>query len=111
MRIPIIIGMVMTGCAASAQLSATSVTSPTARSCEYMNFAIYRDLPNSNKFRGAGLTNEAIHREVETIFARELESAGFHHGGDGEVSWLFLRAILQDSTLRSNADRRRFDPR
>ncbi len=75
--------------------------SPAAQTCEYMNFVVFRDFPDYEL--PEGLANEAILRETEDVFSRELELAGFHRVSDGETPWLFLRAILQSSSLRSNA--------
>jgi hypothetical protein len=72
-----------------------------SRSCEYLNFDVrYSHTANAGP---AASTSDEILREVEAVFSRELELAGFNRVRTGETPWLFLRALLQPSNLRSNA--------
>jgi hypothetical protein len=75
--------------------------SPVAPMCEYMNFVVFSDFPDYA--HPEELANAAIVKEAEDVFSRELELAGFHRVSDGETPWLFLRAVLQSSSLRSDA--------
>lgn len=79
----------------------TLAGSADSRSCEYLNFDILYS--QSVSVGPAASTTDLILREVEALFSRELESAGFNRVRTGETPWLFLRALLQPSNLRSNA--------
>jgi len=72
-----------------------------SETCEYMNFVVVRGFPGYAP--PDELASEAILQEVENLFSRELERAGFHRVGDGETQSLLLRAILQVSSLSSSA--------
>jgi hypothetical protein len=99
-------GMLSLGCAVDvpvrpAPSQSTLGSSSDSRSCEYLNFdVVYGPAANAG---AAASTSDAILREVEAVFSRELESAGFKRVRSGETPWLFLRALLQPSNLRSNA--------
>jgi hypothetical protein len=72
-----------------------------SRSCEYLNFDIlYSEAASTGS---AASTNDEILRAVEAVYSRELESVGFNRVRGGETPWLFLRALLQPSHLRSDA--------
>ena len=101
MKFPITLLALLFGSVEVAGAGPNPVDSPAARACEYMNFVVFSDFPGYE--HPEGLASAAIVRETEDLFSRELELAGFHRVGDGETPWLFLRAILQSSTLRSNA--------
>ncbi len=72
-----------------------------SHSCEYLNFDVLHS--QATDARPVASIHEAIMREVEAVFSRELESVGFNRVRGGETPWLFLRALLQPSDLRSNA--------
>ncbi len=72
-----------------------------SQTCEYLNFVVFRDFPGFE--HPDELANQAVLEEVEELFSLELERVGFHRVRDGETPWLFLRAILQQSTLSSNS--------
>jgi len=72
-----------------------------SHSCEYLNFDILHS--QATNAPPVSSTDEAVMREVEAVFSRELESVGFNRVRGGETPWLFLRALLQPSNLRSNA--------
>jgi hypothetical protein len=74
---------------------------PESNACEYMNFVVFGDFPGYDY--PDGLAARAIVRETEEMFSRELERAGFHRVRHGETPWFFLRAVLQSSSLRSDA--------
>jgi len=101
MKIALILLALLLGSTEAAQASPNPYDSPELQTCEYMNFIVFRDFPEYEQ--PEGLANEAILRQTEDVFSRELELAGFHRVSDGETPWLFLRAILQSSSLRSNA--------
>ena len=97
---PVLIGMLIafspSGQARSDQSDASNL-----ETCEYMNFVVVRGFPGYEPQEE--LASEAILREVENLFSRELERAGFRRVGGGEPQSLLLRAILQVSSLSSDA--------
>jgi hypothetical protein len=101
MKIALILLALLLGSTEAAPARPNPHDSRESQTCEYMNFIVFRDFPDYEE--PEGLANEAILRETEDVFSRELEFAGFHRVSDGETPWLFLRAILQSSSLRSNA--------
>ena len=101
--------MLAVGCAVDTPVDApvqptprlTLADSADSHSCEYLNFDILYS--QSVSAGPAASTTDLILREVEALFSRELELAGFNRVRTGETPWLFLRALLQPSNLRSNA--------
>lgn len=70
-------------------------------SCEYTNFIIYQDFPDA--LVGVGVAPVEVLRQAEERFARELEAVGFHRVTSNEMPWLYVRAVLQKSTLAEGA--------
>lgn len=101
MKIAVFVAVLLNSFAATADLPTSESEPDKAGSCEYTNFIAYRNHPEYKY--GEGLASEEIMWEVEDIFARELELAGFHHTEDARTAWLFLRALLMPSTLKSDA--------
>ena len=100
------VAIVVLGCASDVPVTLPSsdhaLRSPRdPESCEYVNFDTFGHLAKNP--RQADLISETTARDVEAVFSRELESAGFHRVLDGETPWLFLRALLQTSERTSNA--------
>jgi hypothetical protein len=100
-KIALIVSALLLGSAEAAQACPNPFDSPAAQTCEYMNFVVLSDFPGYE--HAEGLANAAILKQTEDVFSRELELAGFHRVRNGETPWLFLRAILQSSSLRSDA--------
>ena len=100
------VAIVVLGCARDVPVTLPSsdhaLRSPRdPESCEYVNFDTFGRLAKNP--RQADSISETTARDVEAVFSRELEWAGFHRVLDGETPWLFLRALLQTSERTSNA--------
>ena len=101
MKIAVFVAVLLNSFAATADLPTSESEPDDAGSCEYTNFIAFRNVPDYKY--GEGLASEKIMWEVEDIFAREFELAGFHLTEDARLGWLILRALLMPSTLKSDA--------